>query len=433
MYRKHPSRTSIDVRPSVGCVACTADIGQQITPSTPSVRENGPMFHVLVEQSAAVEQVPSSQLCRGCGDKKNPQQTRVFGNHADSGMIRWKYHSNSARDLVAKLRSLAGLHPYFGAVVYLFLAAQSKQDWETVKGQVGSLTSEAAIATFLAAVQSQILALSYQDNSTCVKTATNALGFAGVLLDVITACLALLASTILQRHVAILADIWTFLQSAEPRNLPPDIARRFLIRMRVRLTALAKTLPQDDAHGGDDIRFTLPMESTQLNVAAISPSLKNIRSATSIGDAAGTAMLFGVLCFFASVLCLAVSTQPPVVWIVLAGTCALVVALPVTNYVLGLAGILLSERPTAYATSYMAYIAYACSFLGLGFRVCATLAITFIPSLKPFYKVRYDVRREATTWAQWRTARACRAPVAPQFMDARPSRSTGARAVPVSN
>jgi hypothetical protein len=203
-------------------------------------------------------------------------------------------------------------------------------------------------------VQSQILALSYQDNSTRVKTATNALGFAGVLLDVITACLALLASTILQRHVAIvenqltavddasqaqLADIWTFLQSAEHRNLSPDIARRFLIRMRVRLTVLAKTLPQDDAHGGDDIRFTLPMESTQLNVAAISPSLKNIRSATSIGDAAGTAMLFGVLCFFASVLCLAVSTQPPVVWIVSAGTCALVVALPVTNYVLGLAGI----------------------------------------------------------------------------------------------
>jgi hypothetical protein len=52
-----------------------------------------------------------------------------------------------ALDLVAKLRSLAGLHPYFGAVVYLFLAAQSKQDWETVKGQVGSLTSEAAIVS----------------------------------------------------------------------------------------------------------------------------------------------------------------------------------------------------------------------------------------------------------------------------------------------
>jgi hypothetical protein len=206
----------------------------------------------------------------------------------------------------------------------------------------------------LAAVQSQILALSYQDNSTRVKTAINAFGFAGVLLDVITACLALLASTILQRHVAILenqlavvddasqaqlADVWTLLGSAGHRNLSPDIARRFLMKIRARLAVLAKTPPPDDVHGGDDIRFTLPMESSQLNVAAIPPSLKNIRSATSIGDAAGTAMLFGVLCFFASVLCLAISTQPPVVWIVSAGTCALVVALPTANYFLGLAGI----------------------------------------------------------------------------------------------
>jgi hypothetical protein len=52
-----------------------------------------------------------------------------------------------ALDLLVTLRSLADVHPFFSVVVHLFLAAQSKQDWETVKGQVGSLTSEAAIVS----------------------------------------------------------------------------------------------------------------------------------------------------------------------------------------------------------------------------------------------------------------------------------------------
>ncbi|KAJ7326202.1 hypothetical protein DFH08DRAFT_885051, partial [Mycena albidolilacea] len=60
-----------------------------------------------------------------------------------------------------------------------------------------------AQATFLAAIQAQLVATSYQDNSTRLKVATNALGFAGLLMGVISACLALLASNILQRHIAI--------------------------------------------------------------------------------------------------------------------------------------------------------------------------------------------------------------------------------------
>jgi flagellar biosynthesis regulator FlbT len=39
-------------------------------------------------------------------------------------------------------------------------------------------------ATFLAAVQSQILALSFQDNSTSLKITTNTFGFVGILQQV---------------------------------------------------------------------------------------------------------------------------------------------------------------------------------------------------------------------------------------------------------
>ncbi|KAJ7230785.1 hypothetical protein C8J57DRAFT_1481244 [Mycena rebaudengoi] len=72
--------------------------------------------------------------------------------------------------------------------------ASVPQDWETVKREMKALVTKAAIATFLAGVQSQTITLSHQDNSTRVKVATNVLGLAGMLLDVSAACLALVAS-----------------------------------------------------------------------------------------------------------------------------------------------------------------------------------------------------------------------------------------------
>lgn len=47
-----------------------------------------------------------------------------------------------------------------------------------------------------------LIALSYQDNSTAAHLATNITGFAGILLDVMTAFLALIASTTIQRHIS---------------------------------------------------------------------------------------------------------------------------------------------------------------------------------------------------------------------------------------
>ncbi|KAJ6545680.1 hypothetical protein B0H19DRAFT_286567 [Mycena capillaripes] len=229
-------------------------------------------------------------------------------------------------------------------------------DWETIKGQVGGLTSEAAIATFLAAVQSQIVALSYQDNSSRLKTATNALGFAGVLLDVITACLAMWASSILQRHISVverqidaiedaspaqITEMYNFLDRAFKGRLAgqmfPEISRRIIGKMRARLIVLRSQHHTESAD--DPLQLNGLSESPGLNMEAVPQSIKHIRGATAIGDAAGTAMLFGVLCFFASVVCLAISTQPPVVWIVSVLVCSLVVVLPTVNGLLAQVGI----------------------------------------------------------------------------------------------
>ncbi|KAJ7789927.1 hypothetical protein B0H14DRAFT_3891495 [Mycena olivaceomarginata] len=242
--------------------------------------------------------------------------------------------------------------PYLSAISSL-IKTQAAQDWENAKDNIGALTAEATVATFLAAVQAQLIALSYQDNSTRLKVATNALGFAGLLLDVITACLALLASSILQRHIAIVEKQLTAIETATAeqlqdlklisRGLPYafDIQRRISDKTAARLPELQR--PRPSAEESDNApqlnsRTEIP-RSHGPDIRIITESLAQIRSALSIGDSASAAILYGVVCFFASVLCLAVATQPPAVWIVSAVVCSLFfVILPLGNYVMGLMG-----------------------------------------------------------------------------------------------
>ncbi|KAF7344284.1 hypothetical protein MVEN_01719800 [Mycena venus] len=233
----------------------------------------------------------------------------------------------------------------------LITATRARQDWETVKSQVGGLTSEATIATFLAAVQSQILALSFQDNSTSLKITTNAFGFVGILLDVITACLALLASTVLQRHIAVIEQQLDAIEDASSEQLVemshflkqspllrraaemfPDIYRRVQAKMEARAIVLRRAQESTDAH------LTRLPASPRLNIEVVPESMGHIRGAAPIGDAAGTAMLIGVLSFFASVICLAISTQPHEVWVISISVCTLVLVLPTVNSLLGRVG-----------------------------------------------------------------------------------------------
>ncbi|KAJ7198128.1 hypothetical protein GGX14DRAFT_402155 [Mycena pura] len=243
---------------------------------------------------------------------------------------------------------------FIGGLLRPMLTNVRDMDWERVNNQIGSLTSEATIATFLAAVQSQVIALSYQDNSSGVKVATNVLGFAGVLLDVITAFLALLSSTILQRHITVVEKQLASMEDATPGQLtkafhfltmndsvlPRDMYRHLYVKGRQRLLVLSKSQEQDQNPNTEMSQWlTMRPESTELNIPLIAASCAHIQSAAFIGDAAGTAMLLGILCFFASVQCLAVATQPPAVWIVSTVICSFILILPAINRFLGLIGI----------------------------------------------------------------------------------------------
>jgi hypothetical protein len=81
-------------------------------------------------------------------------------------------------------------------------------------------------ATFLAAVQAQIIAISYANNSSPTSVATNAFGFMGVMFDVIAALLALLSSTVMQTRVSVIDRI--LINAAKLNN---DRLAAFLRRM----------------------------------------------------------------------------------------------------------------------------------------------------------------------------------------------------------
>ncbi|KAF7325372.1 hypothetical protein MSAN_02514500 [Mycena sanguinolenta] len=110
-------------------------------------------------------------------------------------------------------------------------------------------------STFLAAVQSQVMALSYQDTSTCLKIALNVFGF------VTSACLGLLLSTLLQQHMAVVqaqinaiddpsAQLREIVDVLEPTDVRavlrhslrdfPELFRRVHAKVKARAALLAK-------------------------------------------------------------------------------------------------------------------------------------------------------------------------------------------------
>ncbi|KAJ7615867.1 hypothetical protein FB45DRAFT_1106615 [Roridomyces roridus] len=231
------------------------------------------------------------------------------------------------------------LKTWFSIVVAV--GAMRSSQWETVKTHAGDQVSSATIATFLAAVQAQIIALSYQDNSTSLRVVVNVFGFAGVLLDVTAACLGLMTSTVLQRNIAAVEKQLDAIQDAPPHQLHeiirflearrrgsklasllseneyPDLLRRIQTKTSARMAVLDRQLTPGANNSVPDALTYPPMAEGQgFEIEAISEALTQIHSSASIGRAANGAMLLGVVCFFGSVIFLAVSTQPRIVWII---------------------------------------------------------------------------------------------------------------------
>jgi hypothetical protein len=203
-------------------------------------------------------------------------------------------------------------------------------------------------------VQGQTLAFSIQDNSTPLKTAINAFGFAGVLIDVVSAFLALLSSTFVQSSIDRMDQLrdvlagYTFDQLKELleweqfKDVVPKtrMERQFLLEAHIRIQNF-----QEKSDSGIELATTPQTLGAQRDVVieSIRPrhfviemrkAGERIVTFSIIGDAAGTAMLLGIICFLVSLVCLATDTQPPAVWISAIVACSCIVILPASNCLL---------------------------------------------------------------------------------------------------
>ncbi|KAJ7733868.1 hypothetical protein DFH07DRAFT_989276 [Mycena maculata] len=111
--------------------------------------------------------------------------------------------SRRANTLLTKTNAILG--------IFTKLQYTVDRDWKSIREGAQNLDSTATIvspfqAMFLGGVQATIIAISYQDNSTRVEVAASVSGSAGVLLDVIAACLAMVGSTIPRQHIVIVEN-----------------------------------------------------------------------------------------------------------------------------------------------------------------------------------------------------------------------------------
>ena len=179
----------------------------------------------------------------------------------------------------------------------------------------------------------------------------------GVMFDVIAALLALLSSTVMQTRVSVIDRILSNVATINPGQLTIflhhlDFGRtnrqnsRFVrgVIGDISRPLLGRVIgtPQQPAGGqGDTNLFTAQTDhgfEPEANALQVIRSCGDIDSIRVLGDAAGASMLFGILSFMASIVCLSITTQPVAVWVPTVVACSCVVILPFVNRALAVNG-----------------------------------------------------------------------------------------------
>ena len=198
-------------------------------------------------------------------------------------------------------------------------------------------------ATFLAAVQTQTLSFSIQNNSTHLLIATNTFAFTSVILDVVGAFLAIQSSMLGQAHTDRIDSLHDELLGCTAEELRPVIIQlrqflrerramtthslvyHFLMKAIMHLEKLGRDPSQSGPNGIDNQLRLAP------NLTDVIESAETIVRVSTVGEAAEIATRLGILCFLASVMCLAIATQPPSVWILAVAAYSCIITLPMLN------------------------------------------------------------------------------------------------------
>ena len=184
------------------------------------------------------------------------------------------------------------------------------------------------------------------NNSSPTGIATNAFGFMGIMFDVIAALLALLSSTVIQARVSVIDRILS-----NVAKLNHDQLTAFLVDMESvseRETKFVRAMIQDIAQpflkrltvaarqNGGEYENLSAIDEDHFNDRANGPQIvkycSEIDRIRVVGDAAGVSMRLGILSFMASIVCLAIATQPVAVWACTVTACSCVFFLPCLKY-----------------------------------------------------------------------------------------------------
>jgi hypothetical protein len=170
----------------------------------------------------------------------------------------------------------------------------------------------------------------------------------GVLLDVVSAFLALLSSTLIQSSMQ-LADgaLNDIMLLTRPEVLgfhqflvSEGIYSLSFVKSPLGLefaSEIVKTVGTLSAESHEPLGIQSRVRINTSPVTILKDIDKSIRVITRlriIGYAAGTATLLGILCFLFSVVCLAKVTQPLAVWICAIAACSTIVVFPMLNWLL---------------------------------------------------------------------------------------------------
>jgi len=181
---------------------------------------------------------------------------------------------------------------------------------DAVFRQAESLNSEAVVGVFVGVIQAQVLSNSFQPQGSNWKIAANTFLFTGVLLNVIGALIALKSSSTLKakggeakRILENLTDDQLAL-TVQLRLSP--LAARFVSQHYQRFLRSSNNPPEDPRDSlVDDVFGHTRLERV----------CRSVLSGTKYGALGSAAIVLGIIILPLALICLAVDTQPPAVWI----------------------------------------------------------------------------------------------------------------------
>jgi len=237
-----------------------------------------------------------------------------------------------------------------------------KKELDLIQAHVDTVNSFIVVATFIAAVQGQIVALTFGVNDTSLQIFTNGIGLIGLTFDILGTSFGMLLALALQGYIRRskawlngstmegLANSvnWRIGKVDEDREkIEEDLdeyirERRIFWRQRWR----SKILPGDKgfiAHRDQFLGQTTHIKRLGTStILSLSPGPQRIIVMANIPM---VTMGFGVISLFVSVICFAASTQHPHVWM----ACVIVAMTTIACSLGCLAYLKLPEVLVAYA------------------------------------------------------------------------------------